>query len=73
MPLLINHLAQFPASTISFNLAPGASLGAAVKAIEQAELDIRLPAAIRTTFQGAALAFQNNLSNELLKNDGEML
>jgi len=65
-PLLINHLAQFPASTISFNLAPGASLGKAVRAIEQAEQDIHLPASIRTTFQGAALAFQNNLTNELL-------
>ena len=65
-PLLINHLAQFPASTVSFNLSPGASLGAAVKAIEQAELDIKLPPSIRTTFQGAALAFQNNLVNELL-------
>jgi multidrug efflux pump len=65
-PLLINHLAQFPASTISFNLAPGASLGAAVKAIGTAENDIQLPSTIRTTFQGAALAFQNNLTNELL-------
>jgi len=65
-PLLINHLAQFPATTVSFNLAPDASLGTAVKAIEQAERDIDLPDSIRTSFQGAALAFQNNLSNELL-------
>jgi multidrug efflux pump len=65
-PLLINHLAQFPATTVSFNLAPGASLGAAVKEIEQTERDIELPLSIRTTFQGAALAFQNNLKNELL-------
>jgi multidrug efflux pump len=65
-PLLINHLAQFPATTVSFNLAQGASLGSAVKAIEQAERGIELPGSIRTTFQGAALAFQNNLSNELL-------
>jgi multidrug efflux pump len=65
-PLLITHLAQFPATTVSFNLGPGASLGAAVKAIEQAEKDIDLPQSIRTTFQGAALAFQNNLTNELL-------
>jgi multidrug efflux pump len=65
-PLLITHLAQFPATTVSFNLAAGASLGAAVKAIEQAEKDIDLPQSIRTTFQGAALAFQNNLTNELL-------
>jgi multidrug efflux pump len=65
-PLLINHLAQFPASTVSFNLAEGASLGSAVKAIEQAEHDIALPPSISTTYQGAALAFRNNLSNELL-------
>jgi multidrug efflux pump len=65
-PLLINHLAQFPATTVSFNLAPGASLGGAVNAITQAERDIDLPASIHTRFQGAALAFQNNLSNELL-------
>jgi multidrug efflux pump len=65
-PLSINHLAQFPATTVSFNLAPGASLGAAVKEIEQAEQAIHLPPSIRTTFQGAALAFQKNLTNELL-------
>jgi multidrug efflux pump len=65
-PLLINHLAQFPATTVSFNLAPGASLGAAVTAIENAERGVGLPESIRTTFQGAALAFRNNLSNELL-------
>jgi len=65
-PLLINHLAQFPASTVSFNLASGASLGAAVDAIEQVEQQLNLPASIRTTFQGAALAFRNNLTNELL-------
>jgi multidrug efflux pump len=65
-PLLINHLAQFPATTISFNLAPGASLGAGVSAIENAEHGVGLPNSIRTTFQGAALAFRSNLSNELL-------
>ena len=65
-PLLINHLAQFPATTVSFNLAPGASLGAAVDAIEKVEKSIGMPGSIRTTFQGAALAFRNNLSNELL-------
>jgi multidrug efflux pump len=65
-PLLINHLAQFPATTISFNLTPGASLGAAVSAIENTESGIGLPDSIRTTFQGAALAFRNNLTNELL-------
>ena len=65
-PLQINHLGQFPATTISFNLAPGASLGEAVDAIKQAEQDIGLPASMITTFQGAALAFQAALGNELL-------
>ena len=65
-PLLINHLAQFPATTVSFNLAPGASLGAAVNAIEAAETSAAVPASIHTTFQGAALAFRSNLTNELL-------
>ncbi len=65
-PLLINHLAQFPATTVSFNLAPEASLGAAVSAIEKAERQLGLPNSIRTTFQGAALAFRSNLNNELL-------
>src|SRR6202046_2730260 len=65
-PLLINHLAQFPATTVSFNLAPNVSLGAAVSAIENAEKTLGIPISIRTTFQGAALAFRSNLSNELL-------
>jgi multidrug efflux pump len=65
-PLLINHLAQFPATTVSFNLASGASLGAAVNAIEQVEQQLGIPDSIRTTFQGAALAFRSNLTNELL-------
>src|ERR1700736_2368041 len=62
-PLLINHLAQFPATTVSFNFSQGASLGAAVSAIEDAEHGVGLPNEIRTTFQGAALAFRSNLSN----------
>jgi len=65
-PLLINHIAQFPATTVSFNLSPGISLGVAVSTIEQVEHDVALPASISTTFQGAALAFRNNLTNELL-------
>jgi multidrug efflux pump len=65
-PLLINHLAQFPATTVSFNLAANASLGAAVKAIERSETEAGTPASVHTTFQGAALAFRSNLSNELL-------
>jgi multidrug efflux pump len=64
--LLINHLAQFPATTVSFNLAEGASLGAAVTAIEDTERSTGVPESIHTTFQGAALAFRSNLSNELL-------
>jgi multidrug efflux pump len=65
-PLLVNHLGQFPAATVSFNLAPGSSLGAAVTAIQNAEKEIGVPPSISTRFQGAALAFQNNLSSELL-------
>ena len=65
-PLAVNHIGQFPAVTISFNLAPGAALGAAVDAIKQAEKDVGLPVSMITTFQGAALAFQAALSNEVL-------
>jgi multidrug efflux pump len=65
-PLQVNHLGQFPATTISFNLAPGASLGAAVDAIKRAEAEIAVPPSVFTAFQGAALAFQASLSNELL-------
>jgi len=65
-PLTINHQAQFPAVTISFNLASGASLGDAVKAIEAATQEIGLPPSIQTGFQGAAQAFRASLSNELL-------
>jgi len=64
--LVVNHLGQFPAATISFNLARGASLGDAVKAIEAAEREIGLPPSVQTSFQGAALAFRASLANELL-------
>jgi multidrug efflux pump len=64
-PLQINHLAQFPANTVSFNLAPGASLGEAVEAIKKAQTEIGLPISVITSFQGAALAFQASLTNEL--------
>jgi multidrug efflux pump len=64
-PLVIEHLGQFPATTISFNLASGASLGGAVDAITKAEKTIKLPPSMTTTFQGAALAFQSSLSNEV--------
>ncbi len=64
-PLLISQLGQFPATTISFNLAPGASLGEGVSAIEHVERTIGLPASFMTSFQGTAAAFQNSLGNEL--------
>ena len=63
-PLTVNHQLQFPSVTISFNLAPGVSLGDAVTLIDQAEQDIRLPAGIWTTFAGTAQAFENSLANE---------
>jgi multidrug efflux pump len=65
-PLQITHLGQFPATTISFNLAPGHSLGEAVDAIKKAERDIQLPAKFVTAFQGTAAAFQNVLTNQAL-------
>jgi multidrug efflux pump len=64
-PLQIGHLAQFPAATVSFNLSRNASLGEAVEAVKQAEAEIGLPVSVMTSFQGAALAFQASLSNEL--------
>ena len=65
-PLAINHMAQFPAVTISFNLPSGTSLGEAVDAIKAEEKALNLPASIETSFQGAALAFQASLTNTLL-------
>jgi multidrug efflux pump len=64
--LAINHMGQFPSATVSFNLAPGVALGDAVKQIEAAEKELGLPASIRTSFQGAALAFRASLTNTLL-------
>ena len=64
--LSINHQGQFPVVTLSFNLAPGISLGEATKAIDAAELDIQMPASIHTSFQGTAAAFRNSLSSEPL-------
>jgi len=63
--LAINHIGQFPAATVSFNLAPGASLGQAVRAIEDAQHELGVPPSVRTGFQGAALAFRASLSNTL--------
>ncbi|HMB27786.1 MAG TPA: multidrug efflux RND transporter permease subunit [Blastocatellia bacterium] len=62
--LAVNHQGQFPAVTISFNLAPGAALGDAAQAIEKAKRDIGLPASIQAGFQGTAQAFQSSLANE---------
>ena len=62
--LAVNHQGQFPVVTLSFNLAPGASLGEATRAIQQAETEIQVPASIHTAFQGTAAAFQNSLSSE---------
>jgi len=64
--LAVNHQGQFPATTISFNLAPGAALGDAVRAINAAKQEIGLPASIQAEFQGAARAFQASLTNEPL-------
>ena len=63
--LQVSHLGQFPAVTFSFNLAPGASLGEAVAAIEQAREDIGMPASVELRLQGAAQAFRNSLSSTL--------
>jgi multidrug efflux pump len=64
-PLQISHLGQFPSATVSFNLAPGASLGEAVDAIKQTQIEMGQPLGVITSFQGAALAFQSSLSNQL--------
>ncbi|HEX3175226.1 MAG TPA: efflux RND transporter permease subunit, partial [Methylomirabilota bacterium] len=64
--LAISHQGQFPAVTVSFNLAPGASLGSAVSAIERVQRDIGLPASVQMAFQGAARAFRASLANQPL-------
>ncbi|HEX5863907.1 MAG TPA: efflux RND transporter permease subunit, partial [Casimicrobiaceae bacterium] len=64
-PLVVNHIGQFPSATISFNLAPGASLGDAVQEIEKVQREIKLPASAQIQFQGAAAAFRGSLANEL--------
>jgi multidrug efflux pump len=63
-PLAINHQGQFPAVTVSFNLAPDASLGDAVKAIDSVRAELGMPRSIQTGFEGTAAAFQNSLANE---------
>lgn len=64
-PLAINKLQQFPMATISFDLADGVSLGKAVELIHQTETNLNLPITIKTTFQGAAKAFESSLSNQI--------
>jgi multidrug efflux pump len=65
-PLSINHQGQFPAVTVSFNLAPNASLGTAIEDIDKAAADLHFPASLQADFQGTAAAFRNSLSNEAL-------
>ena len=64
-PLVLNHIGQFPAISVSFNLAPGVSLGEAVNVIEQAQQELAMPEAIQSHFQGAAAAFRASLSSTL--------
>jgi multidrug efflux pump len=64
MPLAVNHQSQFPSVTISFNLAPGVSLGQATLAIEKVQRSIGFPATIQASFQGTAAAFKDSLSSE---------
>ncbi|MDY7575333.1 efflux RND transporter permease subunit [Actimicrobium sp. CCI2.3] len=64
-PLQITHVAQFPATTLGFDTAPGVSLGKSVDVIRQAAIDIKLPASVTMTFLGAAGAYQSSLSSQL--------
>jgi multidrug efflux pump len=63
-PLSVNHQGQFPVVTISFNLAPGASLGEATEAITAAQKSLNMPLSVQAAFQGTAASFQISLSNE---------
>ena len=64
VPISINHQGQFPVANVSFNLAPGSSLGAAVEHIRAATKEVGMPQSIQATFQGTARAFENSLANE---------
>lgn len=64
--LLINHIGQFPAATLSFNLSPGVALGDAVATIERVQQEIEMPVSVQVNFQGAAEAFRASLSSTLL-------
>ena len=63
-PLTVNHLGQFRSTTISFNLAPGASLGDAIDIVNKTQSELGMPQTVQTSFQGTAAAFQNSLANE---------
>ncbi|HEY3822300.1 MAG TPA: efflux RND transporter permease subunit [Polyangiaceae bacterium] len=65
-PLVITHQGQFPAVTVSFDLAPSGSLGSAIRAIDDVKRDLRMPGSIQAGFQGTAAAFERSLSNEPL-------
>ena len=65
-PLSINHQGQFPAITVSFNLSPDSSLGAAIAAVEKCQKDMHMPASLQAGFQGTAASFQASLANEPL-------
>jgi multidrug efflux pump len=64
VPLTVNHQGQFPVVTLSFNLAPGASLGDAVKAVNKVHDDMAMPPSVQAAYQGTAEAFQASLANE---------
>jgi multidrug efflux pump len=64
VPITVNHQGQFPVVTLSFNLAPTASLGDAVKAVDQVKNDLNMPPTIDAAYQGTAEAFQSSLANE---------
>jgi multidrug efflux pump len=65
-PLSISHQGQFPSVTISFNLAPHASLGEAISAVDEVQKQMNMPASLQAGFQGTAASFKNSLSNEAL-------
>jgi multidrug efflux pump len=65
-PILISHMGQFPATTVSFNLVPGFALGSAVEAIRKVEKDMPPPPAMQASFQGTAQAFVGSLGNEAI-------
>jgi multidrug efflux pump len=65
-PLSINHQGQFPAITVSFNLAPNAALGNAITAVDNVQKDMHMPPSMQAGFQGTAASFTNSLANEPL-------